>query len=329
MSFQWPVMLLALVLVAGVFGLYLRLVRSRSRRAAELAAQGLVPTASAIRMRRRRHVPFALFLGALTLLVLGLARPQMNLSLPRREGTVILAFDVSNSMAADDLKPNRMEAAKVAARAFVKKQPKSIKVGLVAFSDGGLVTQQPTFVQDDVLAALERLRPLGGTSLGQGMLASLNAINGKPIDLGKGPLKDNLDTIQVGFFGNASIVLLSDGENKSGIDPLAMAELASVAGVHIHTIGIGSTEGAVVKIDGFSIASSLDEAMLQDIAKTSDGTYSLAEDEAALAKVYDSIDLKFTRVGRPTEVTGLLAALGGLLMIVGAGLSLAWFGRVI
>ncbi len=329
MSFLWPPALALLVLVPVALAGYRRLLRRRDRRVAELAAEGFVPTAASGRRRRLRHVPFGFFLAALTLLLVALARPQASVALPRREGTVILAFDVSSSMLATDLKPTRLHAAQDAAKRFVATQPSSIRMGVVAFSDGGLVTQQVTDSRPDVIAAIDRLTPQGGTSLGKGLFTSLGAIAGKPIVLDDAAAGGNLDNVDIGYYGSAAIVLLSDGENTAEPDPLAVAKLASVAGVHVHTIGIGSPKGTVVEIDGFSVATALDETTLTQIAEVTDGTYSAAADPAALAAVYDSIDLRITAEAQPTEVTGLVAGASALLLFVGAALSLAWFGRVV
>lgn len=329
MSFVWPLALVLLVLIPALAAAYGALVRRRARRWAELAAQGFAPNAAALRTRRRRHVPFALFLTALALLVLALARPQTSLSLPRREGTVILAFDVSNSMVATDLAPTRMDAAKAAARAFVQRQPSTIKIGVVAFSDGGLITQQPTSSTADVLAAVNRLTPQGGTSVGKGIFTALSAIAGKPIALDDQAAAGNFDNVDIGYYGSASIILLSDGENTAEPDPLEVAKLATVAGVRIYPIGIGKADGTVVTVDGYNLATKLDEDMLTSIATVTNGTYYHAEDAASLAKVYDKIDLHFTRQTKHTEVTALVTGLSALLLTVGAGLSLAWFGRVV
>jgi Ca-activated chloride channel family protein len=328
MSFLWPQMLVLLAAVPLVVAAYLSAVRRRARRAADLAAQGFVPTASARRLRRLRHLPFAFFLGALILLLAAFARPEMSVGLPRREGTVILAFDVSNSMRAHDLKPTRMDAAKAAARAFVEKQPKTIKIGVVAFSDGGLVTQQPTTVKADVLAAINRLTPLGATSLGQGIFTSLSAIAGKPIAVDPNALTSD-DKIDIGYYGFAAVVLLSDGENTSKPDPVDVAQLATVAGVRIYPIGIGTTQGAVVDLDGFSVATTLDEAVLTKIASDTGGTYFKAADASALTKIYDKLDLRVTSEAKRTEVTSVVTGVSVLLLVVGGALSLLWFGRLV
>jgi Ca-activated chloride channel family protein len=328
MSFVWPQMLALLVMAPFLVAGYTSLVRRRARRTAELAAQGFVPTASAGRFRRVEHLPFAFFLLALVLLLFALARPQVRIALPHREGTVILAFDVSNSMLAKDLAPTRMDAAKAAARTFVDKQPGSIKIGVVAFSDGALVTQQPTNVKADVLAAIDRLSPMGGTSLGQGIFTALSALAGHPLSLGDAAQSGDLENVDIGNLGGA-VVLLSDGENTSTPDPVKVAELASVGDVRIYPIGIGDPKGTVVEIDGFQVATALDQEALTEIASVTGGAYFQASDSASLAKIYDSIDLHLTSKADKTEATGVITGISIVLLLAGAGLSLALFGRLV
>ena len=308
---------------------YAWMVRRRGRRAAQLASEGLVPTTGSAHARWRRHVPFVLFAAALALLCFGLARPTVILALPQREGTVILAFDVSNSMRATDLQPTRLEAAKTAVKAFVEQQPRTIRIGVVSFGDSAVTVLKPTDVKLDVLAAIERLSAGGGTSLGQGLFTSLGAIAGKPIQVDESALESDAGELDIGFFGSSAIVVLSDGENTARPDPLAIAEAASTAGVRVHTIGVGTREGTVVAIDGFSVATALDETLLQKIADVTDGRYQQAGDAAALKSVYSSIDLEFKNVEKPREVTALFAGAGGLLLALGSIFSIAWFGRVI
>jgi Ca-activated chloride channel homolog len=326
MSFMWPKMLLVLLAAPLLVAGYVALHRQRVARAAALAAQGFAPARN---LGVRRHVPFAFFLLALTVLAAAMARPQMNVGLPKRVGTVILAFDVSNSMVADDLKPTRIEAAKAAARTFVAKQPDTIKVGIVSFSSGAQLVQIPTTNKADIVASINRLTTQGGTSLGHGIFTSVSAIAGKSIVPPTGELTGNIDEFDVGFYSSAAIVILSDGDNTSNLDPLKAADLASVAGVKIFPIGIGSTDGTVVTIDGFSAATSLDESLLKEIATKTDGSYFQASDEKSLAEVYNKIDLKFTTEPKKTEVTAAFTGVGSLLLLVGAALSLLWFGRVV
>jgi Ca-activated chloride channel homolog len=331
MSLGSPWMLLWLAVVPLLVLAYVRLVvRRRSRRAERLASEGLVATPTSRRgLRWRRHVPFALFASAIVLVCVGLARPSMSFALPQREGTVILAFDVSNSMRADDLEPTRMAAAKAAATAFVERQPSTIKIGVVAFGDSALTVLRPTNAQEEAVAAIRRLSPGGGTSLGQGLFTSLSTIAGKPLLLDESALESDAGEVDIGFFGSSAIVLLSDGENTSRPDPVRLAEVASSAGVPVHAIGVGTPEGTVVEVDGFNVATALDEDLLTEIADVSNGSYNRAGDAATLAQVYESIDLELKQVDEEREVTALFAAAGALLLAIGSLLSIAWFGRVI
>jgi Ca-activated chloride channel family protein len=329
MSFDSPWMLLLLALVPLLVAAYVWALRRRSGRAARLAAEGLVPTGAGKR-RWRRHVPFALFAAGIALIVFGLARPTVDLPVPEREGTVVLTFDVSNSMRAKDVQPTRIEAAKVAARAFVEQQPSTIKIGVVAFGDSAVTVLKPTAEKQDVLAAINRLSVSGGTSLGQGLFTSLSTIAGKPLQIDDEALgSDSGKSVNIGFFGSSAIVLLSDGENTTRPDPLALADVASTAGVKVHAIGLGSEQGTVVQINGFNVATALDADMLKQIADTTDGTYNQASDAAALTAVYKSIDLEFKTVKKPREVTALFAAAGGLLLVLGSAFSIVWLGRVV
>src|SRR5512136_1447270 len=176
MSFIWPVMFVLLLLIPLCVVLYIRMQRRRQRLAASYASFGLGQQAAGRRPGARRHIPIIVFLIGLTILIVALARPQTVVSLPRIEGTVILAFDVSDSMAADDLKPTRLEAAKVAARDFVDKQPLTVQIGVVAFSDSAFSVQAPTYDRTAIMAAINRLVPTRGTSLATGILTSLNTI---------------------------------------------------------------------------------------------------------------------------------------------------------
>ncbi len=329
MSLDRPWMLASLALAPAFVAAYVWMVRRRTSRAERLASGGLVTTSAARRRRWRRHVPFALFAAALVLICFALARPAMTLALPQREGTVVLAFDVSNSMRADDLEPTRIEAAKAAATAFVERQPSSIRIGVVAFGDSAVTVLKPSNVEEEIDAAINRLSVSGGTSLGQGLFTSLSTIAGKPLSIDEDALESESEVVNIGYFGSSAIVLLSDGENTSRPDPLKLAEVAASAGVRIHAIGIGTKQGTVVEVDGFNVATALDDALLTKIADVTDGTYHQAGDAEALAGIYESIDLEFKRVEKPREVTALFAGAGALLLSFGAFLSIAWFGRVI
>ena len=321
----WMLLLLAVgpLLVAG----YVWALRRRGQRAARLASEGLVPTTPP-RRSRRRHIPFAFFVAGIALIAFALARPTVSVAVPQRQGTVILAFDVSNSMLAKDLQPTRMDAAKAAAKQFVDQQPSEIKIGIVAFNNGAHITQQPTTARADTLSAIDRLSPTGATSLGQGIFTSLSAIAGRPLSLPPNATVDDIANADIGYFGSAAIVLLSDGENTSGPDAVAVAQLASTAGVHIYPIGIGSPQGTVLQIGGFSVATALDEQELMQIASVTNGKYYNAQDTQTLSQIYKNIDLRTVTDPKKTEVTALFAGIATLLLLIGGALSIVWFGRL-
>jgi Ca-activated chloride channel family protein len=281
----------------------------------------------------RRHLPAVIFGVALTILILALARPQTVVSLPRITGTVILAFDVSGSMAADDLKPTRMEAAKAAARDFVDRQPSSVQIGVVSFSEGGFSVQAPTDDEDAVLAAINRLSVQTGTSLASGIQASLNTIETTlhpPLTLSDRNLTPQPSPTPVpqGTHGSAVIVLLTDGENTQAPDPLQAAQTAADRGVRIYTVGIGSAEGATLKLDGYTVRTRLDEQTLQQIAQITDGTYYNAQSEQELRSIYDNLNPQLVIKPEKTEVTALFAGAGILVLLIGGTLSLLWLGRL-
>ncbi len=328
MSFEWPMLLLSLLAVPVLVIAYRAQLRRRDQRRAQLAAEGLV-AATALRPDRMRHVAPILLLAALTLLLASLARPAATVAEPRREGTVILAFDVSTSMAAKDLSPTRLDAAKAAARTFVAKQPSTIRLGVVAFGDSAVISQQPTDDRTQVLAAIDRLAPQGGTALGRGIVSAISAIAGKPISVDETGQDGTAGGDDLGYYGSAAVVLLSDGENTTEPDPLVLAELASTAGVRIYPIGLGSPQGTVLEVDGFQVATRLDEATLKQIADTTDGTYYAASDTAALSKVYSAINLTWTARTERREITSWFAAVAAALLLLGAGVSVIRSGRVV
>ena len=241
MTFIWPVMLFSLVLIPLFIAAYLLMQKRRQKLTANYSSLGFESGAKGGQPGARRHIPVVFFFLGLMILAIALARPQAVVALPKQERTVILAFDVSGSMAADDIKPTRMQAAQVAARDFVKRQPLFVQTGVVAFSDTGLSVQVPTNDPNAVLAAINRLAPQSGTSLGQGILASLNAIAtgnsaGQPGEIYSNLLLTPTPTptpMPHGTYTPAVIILLSDGENNENPDPLAAAQTAADRGVRI------------------------------------------------------------------------------------------------
>ena len=333
MSFIWPIMLLLLGLIPLGVVLYVRLQRRR-RLAASYGSLGLLQGTGGRQLGMRRHIPPALFLAGLTILTVALARPQTVVSLPREEGTVILAFDVSGSMAADDMKPSRMEAAKAAARDFVQRQPPSVQIGIVAFSDSGFNVQPPTSDKDAILASIDRLTPERGTSLANGILISLKTIasaSGPVQSSSENPAATEAPTptpVPKGTYTSAVIVLLTDGENNESPDPLAAAQTAADRGVRIYTVGIGSAAGTTLHINGFTVHTQLDEATLQQISQITDGTYFNAENQQDLRMIYDNLDPQLTIKPEKMEVTSIFAGASILIMLIGGSFSLLWFSRL-
>jgi Ca-activated chloride channel family protein len=346
MSFIWPPLLLLLPAIPIGVAIYRR---REARRAARAAAfgWGSGPGAAAVAgagpgrvpARRRgpwlRRLPAILTVAGMTVLVLSLARPQSVIGVPRLEGIVLLAFDVSGSMAATDVAPNRMEAARAAAVEFVENAPSSLRIGVVAFSDAGFSTQVPTDERSLVVAAIQRLEPERGTSLAKGIQTSLTAI-----DLAEHPPGVDYYTtgspaptpqptpVPSGVHEPAVIVLFSDGENTVNPDPTGAIQAARDRGVRVDTVGIGTAAGATLEIDGFRIHSSLDAAVLQDIAQQTDGTYYPATDQADLSRIGDDVERRFVVKTEPFELTSLFAMGGFALLAVGGLASLRWFGRM-
>lgn len=321
MSFHYPLMLAVAVAVGlGLLAAYRWLQRQRS---SALAAAGLTTTTSSL----RSHLPPLLFVAALILLLLAVARPQATVAVPRVAGTVILAFDVSNSMAAEDIAPTRLAAAQSAAIGFVEAQPDTVDVGVIAFNQGALTTQLPSNDHEATIAAISRLTVAGDTSLGQAILASLAAIVGQSVSL-PDPSSDS-PPADLGYWGSATIVLLSDGEDTGGPDAVAAAELAATAGVHIETIGVGTIEGTTIEVDGYQIATALNEQLLSQVAEATTGSYHRADDAQALAGIYQSLDLRITTQDEAVELTGAAVGVAVMLLTIGGLLMINWFGRIL
>ncbi len=329
MSFDWPWMLLLLLLVPLLIRGYRALLARRAARRTQLAALGLVAIDSSrtSRLGRRQHAPPSLFLAALVVLLVALARPQATVAKPHFEGTVVLAIDVSGSMAAKDATPSRLEAAKSAARTFVGKQPSAIRVGVVAFGGSGVITQRPTTDRPSVISAIDRLQPQGDTGVGRGLQAALSAISGKPLRLDDVDGSLEASGPDLGYFRSAAVVLMTDGENTSDPDPVKVAGVASTAGVRVYPVGFGTAQGTVLDIGGFQVATALNDSVLREIAATTGGSYASAQD--SLAGINARVPRSFTISAVRTDVTAVFCLAAGLLLLAGMCLSLAWFGRVI
>jgi Ca-activated chloride channel family protein len=337
MSFLWPGLLWLLLLIPVLIVVYLLILRRRQKYALRYSSLSLVKEAMKSGPGFRRHISPLLFLIALTVMVLALARPVATITLPSQQGTIILTFDVSGSMRADDIKPNRLEAAKTAARAFVAKQPSTVRIGIISFSDFAAVVQAPTKDREAVLAAINRLTPQRRTAIGSGILTSLDAIfeesGGEPAPPPEDFLRPSAPEVvpspmPPGTFTSAVIVLLSDGQSNTGPQPMDIAREALDRGVRVFTVGLGNPEGTVLRAQGFSIRVRLDEATLKQIAQTTGGQYFKAASETDLGNIYKSLSTELVFKAEQTELTALFTAFAGALWLVAGILSLLWFHRL-
>ena len=340
-TFIWPDMLWGLLAVPLLVLLYVWLLRRRKKTTLRYANLGLVKEAMGKGLAWRRHLPPALLLLAIAALIVAAARPAAVISLPSQQETIVLAMDVSGSMRAADVKPNRMVAAQEAAKAFVADLPRSVRIAVVAFAGTAAVVQAPTLSRDDVNAAIDRFQLQRGTAIGSGIVLSLATIFPEAgIDLaqitgqrnmppapGDKPKKEFVP-VQPGSYNSAAIILLTDGQRTTGPDPMEAAKMASDRGVRIYTVGVGTKEGETIGFEGWSMRVRLDEETLKNIANQTRADYFYAGTADDLKKVYQSLSTRLVVEKRETEISALFAALGALLMVSGAALSVWWFGRV-
>ena len=333
MQFLWPFMLWLLSLVPVLVVLYILAQRRRQKYALRYASLSLVKEALGRGPGRRRHIPPALFITALAVMLLGLARPASVVTLPAQEGTVILTMDVSGSMRAEDLKPNRLEAAKTAARAFVDKQPQGVKIGVVSFSDNAFVVQAPTDDKGAVLRAINRLTPQRGTAIGSALLTSMDAIFEEANGEG-GAYSSSTDPtptptpLPKGQYEPAIVVLLTDGESNRGPRPLDVVDRLIARGIRVYTVGVGSVEGTVLNTGGRSMRVRLDENVLKSVAEATDGSYYNASTEKDLQSIYENLSTHLVFRKQETEVTALFTGAAMALSLIAGILSLLWFNRL-
>ena len=325
MSFLWPEFLwLLLVLPACVAAYFLILKRRNS--ALRLANLSLLKAAMAKHLQWRRHLPPVLMLLGLGAMIAAIARPAAVVTLPSSHETVVLAIDVSGSMRAHDVEPSRLEAAQAAAREFVAEQPRSTRIGVVAFAGSAALVQPPTTNRSDILAAIQNLQLQNATAVGSGLLVSLKAIfPQEEFDVRQEP---RTAPMPPGSYTAAAIILLSDGQTTAGPDPVEVARLAAARGVRVFTVGVGTEGGQIVTGEGWSMRVRLDEEALKAIADLTRAEYFYAGNASELKKVYQSLRSKLVLEKQETEITALFSALAAVTVLLSAGLSLLWFNRV-
>lgn len=357
-SFEWPIALWALLLVPLLVAAYILLLYRRKKSAFRYSNLALVKEASA-GPSWRRHVPPALMLLAFAVLLVAMARPSAEVSLPSRVATVMLVMDVSGSMRATDVNPSRIMAAETAAKAYIKQQPKDVRIGIVAFAATALLVQSPTTDHTALASAIDRFELQRGTAVGSGIMVGMSTLfpeDNFPINqfnsqnfggygrwgnydfrerfggtaLGeraKGPPKKHV-AVEPGSYKNAVMIVLTDGQTNAGYDPIAAARTASEYGVRVYTVGFGTAKGNIVGFGGFSMRAQLDEEALKKVADMTRAKYFHAASGEDLKAVYDVLSRQLVVELREMEITSFFAALSALLMLMAAGLSLAWYHRI-
>jgi Ca-activated chloride channel family protein len=346
MHFLWAQNLWLLLALPLLVLLYVWLLRRKRKLAVRYASLSVVKEAMGAGPQLRRHIPPALFLLALAAMLLAAARPVAVITLPSNQQTIILAMDVSGSMRATDVQPNRLVAAQNAAKAFISELPRHVKVGIVAFAGSAQVAQLPTVNREDLVTAIDRFQLQRATATGNAIVISLATLfpddgidlqamqggrdrqRGFAIDAEKKEKKERAP-VAPGSFTSAAIIMLTDGQRTTGVDPIEAAKLAADRGVRVYTVGIGTVDGETIGFEGWSMRVRLDEEALKAVANKTAAEYFYAGTAADLKKVYEALSSKLTVEKKETEVSALLAMAAAALALLSAGLSLLWFNRVL
>jgi Ca-activated chloride channel family protein len=343
MDFLWPQNLWWLLALPALPAANLWLLRRRRRSVLRVSSVALARRASG--RAWRRHVPPALFLLALAVLLLALARPTARVTLPWARSTIMLAMDVSLSMRVTDVKPTRMVAAQQAARSFVRDLPPGIDVGMVTFAGSAQVAQAATLDRASIEGAIDAIQMQIGTAIGSSIvlcLAELFPDHGidlevmtfgprraaRSLDRRDRPPPKQITPVAPGSYDAAAIILLSDGRRTMGVDTLEAAKMAADRGVRIHVVGLGTPDGHLAGGEGMAIYLQLDEPTLREVARMTGGDYHHAGTAEELRSVYRQLGSRLQTQTRDTELTALFAFLGAALLLLATGLSLLWFGRV-
>jgi Ca-activated chloride channel family protein len=317
MTFSAPALLTVGLLVAAALGC--AAVAISRRRAAALAAAGVAGPG------RARQAGVWLTIAGIAVLAMAVAGPVASLPVPRASGTVILAMDVSNSMGAKDVAPDRLAAAQRVARSFIAAQPDSINIGVVAFEQGALITNRPRGDHAEAQAAIGRLRVSGGTSLGSAIIASLSAISGKAVNVRRdGTLPG------IGYWPSATIVIFSDGQDEGPARVTTAATAAAErAGVRVDTVGVGTAAGTTVDVDGYHLFTALELGTLKSISRATRGSYYPASSASELDSIASTIKLRLTTTSERLPLAGAFIALALVLIAAGSVLTVFRSGRVI
>jgi Ca-activated chloride channel homolog len=314
MRFEQPAWLLLLVVAAVLVVAYLLVQRRRTAYAVRFATLPMLEKVAPRRPGWRRHLPAAAFLAAVVVLTLAIARPVADVRVPRERATVIVAMDVSNSMAATDVSPSRMEIAKEAAAEFVTELPEEFNVGLVTFARTATVVSAPSTDHRATAAAIESLTLSDSTAIGEAVHTGLQSIAGLDDQAAEDPPP-------------ARIVLLSDGANTSGRPVDGAAEAATQAGVPVSTIAYGTAEGTI-ELDGRSIPVPADTETLRGLAEDTGGTSYSASNDAELRDVYSDLESSIGWTTEEREITTWVAGIALAAALIAGLTSMLWFARL-
>lgn len=347
MVFLWPTFLWLLLIAPLLVLLYWWLLHRRKKAALSYSSLALVREAMGPGQRLRRHIPPVLFLLALVALLLAAARPLAVITLPAQDQTIMLAMDVSGSMRAADVEPDRITAAQNAAKAFIAELPRHVRVGIVAFAGSAQLAQLPTQSREDLIKAIDSFQLQRGTATGNGIMLSLatlfpdagidiaalggrQAMRPRPIEeIGKQDPAKSFTPVAPGSYTSAAIIMLTDGQRTTGVDPLEAAKWAADRGVRVYTVGVGTVQGETIGFEGWSMRVRLDEETLKAVAARTNAEYFHAATAEDLKKVYETLSSRLTMEKKETEISSLLALLGAALALLAAGLSVAWYGRIL
>ncbi len=310
MTFQLPQMLFALALAPLLLVLYSLAQRRRKSYAVRFTNLALLQDVIGRGPGIRRHIPPMLYLLGVAAMLFSLARPEAVMAVPREQAAVMLAMDISGSMGATDMQPNRMEAAKQAAQAFVAGLPDDIQVGLVSFSEKAYVNVPLTRDHQLLERGISQLRADGSTAIGEALFQSLDQLALREVSGDDRP-------------SPALVVLLSDGESNEGRPPSAGASRASADGIPVYTVGIGQRNQSTTIAGGHTVG--LDEKTLQAVAEITSGQYFYAAETEELTQIYTHLSSLIAWVNEHTEISAYVAGLGTLFFLIGGFLSLRWF----
>ena len=357
MTFLAPFMLWLLLVVPILIGVYVYLLGRRKRAAVRYANLALVKQAIGTGTGVRRHVPPALVLIGVVFALTATARPSSVFTLSSERSLVVLAMDVSVSMRAVDVAPDRITAARVAAKAFIADMPDTMRVAIVAFAGSAMLAQPPTTNREALNAAIDGFVLQRATAIGSAILMSLETIF-PGVDFGQQALPEYqrsrdaasaraldqpapaaaaaplvvaaapLAIMQPGSYKQAAIILLTDGQATAGPHPVAAARMAAERGVRVFTVGLGTDEGVIPSWNGQSIQAQFDEETLKTVADLTVGKYYRAGSGADLAEIYRELTTQLIQEREQTEVSFAFAVLAALLIVGAGGLSVLWSNRL-